>query len=107
MKIKPRKVRCAGVLAALCTVLVLSQAEAQVAAEVPFDRGQALYEHHCMSCHESWAHTRAGRHVRTLGELRSRTEAWSVHSHLDWSAEEIDDVTDYLNRTFYQLEGTP
>ena len=35
MKIKPRKVRCAGVLAALCTVLVLSQAAAE--AEVPFD----------------------------------------------------------------------
>jgi hypothetical protein len=30
-----------------------------------------------------------------------------VHSHLNWSAEEIDDVTDYLNRAFYQLEGTP
>jgi mono/diheme cytochrome c family protein len=103
MNMKPRKVRWAGGLAALCTVLVLSQAE----AEVPFDRGQALYEHHCMSCHESWAHTREGRHVRTVRELRARTEAWSVHSHLNWSAEEIDDVTDYLNRAFYQLEGTP
>jgi hypothetical protein len=84
-------------------VLVLPQA----GAEEAFDRGQALYEHHCMSCHESWAHTREGRHVRTYSELRSRTEAWSVHSRLGWSAEDINDVTDYLNRTFYQLEQTP
>ncbi len=103
MKLKPRRARFAGVLAGLCTVLVLPQA----GAEVPFDRGQALYEHHCMSCHESWAHTRDGRHVRTISELRARTEAWSLHSHLDWSAEEIDDVTDYLNRAFYQLQPTP
>ena len=103
MIIKRRRARVAGVLAGLCTVLVLPQA----GAEEAFDRGQALYEHHCMSCHESWAHTREGRHVRTLSELRSRTEAWSVHSRLGWSAEEINDVTNYLNRTFYQLGQTP
>ena len=103
MTIKRRRARFAGVLAGLCTVLVLPQA----GAEEAFDRGQALYEHHCMSCHESWAHTREGRHVRTYSELRLRTEAWSVHSRLGWSAEDINDVTDYLNRTFYQLEQTP
>jgi len=103
MTIKRRRAIFGGVLAGLCTVLVLPQA----GAEEAFDRGQALYEHHCMSCHESWAHTREGRHVRTYSELRSRTEAWSVHSRLGWSAEDINDVTDYLNRTFYQLEQTP
>ena len=87
MNITPCSTRFAAILAGLCTVLVLPQA----AAEEQFDRGQALYEHHCMSCHESWAHTREGRHVRTVSELRARTEAWSVHSRLDWSAEEIDD----------------
>jgi mono/diheme cytochrome c family protein len=93
--------------AVLPVVLFTLLAPSQVVAEEPFDRGQALYENHCMSCHESWAHSRAGRHVRTISELRARTAAWSVHSHLDWSAEEIDDVTDYLNRTFYQLQQTP
>jgi mono/diheme cytochrome c family protein len=90
-----------GLCAALLTVPVPLDAQEQ------FDRGQALYEHHCMSCHESWAHTREGREVRTLAELRRRTEGWSIHSRLEWSDEEIDDVTDYLNRTFYQLEETP
>ena len=64
---------------------------------------QALYENHCKGCHESWAHKRAGRHVTTPGELRKRVTGWSIHSRLDWSKEEIDDVADYLNRQFYQL----
>jgi mono/diheme cytochrome c family protein len=73
-------------------------------AGAAFDRGQALYENHCRSCHEEWAHKREeGRVVGSLDGLRARVAAWSVHSGLDWSAEEIDDVTDYLNRRFYQL----
>jgi len=78
-------------------------------AQEQFDRGEALYDNHCRACHEGWAHTREGRHVRTLAELRRRTEAWSVHSRLGWGDQEVDDVTDYLNRTFYHLgvEATP
>jgi mono/diheme cytochrome c family protein len=68
-----------------------------------FDRGEALYENHCKECHESWAHTRDGRHANTLGALRQRVAAWSLHSNLEWSDDEINDVADYLNRKFYQL----
>lgn len=103
MKSKRRGRRAGLALAGFCAALLTLP----LAAQEEFDRGQALYEHHCRSCHESWAHTREGREVRTLAELRRRTEAWSVHSHLGWSDEEIDDVTAYLNRTFYQLEATP
>ena len=73
------------------------------AASAEFDRGRALYEHHCQHCHEGWAHTRDGRVVTTLGGLRARVAAWSVHAGLHWGEEEIDDVTRYLNRRFYQL----
>ena len=95
-----RQVKVLALASGIATLAVLP---GTVFAE-GFDRGQALYEHHCQSCHESWAHTRDGRLVTTVGELRRRVEAWSIHSRLDWTAEEIEDVTDYLNRTFYQLE---
>ena len=75
-----------------CTVL---------AAE--FDRGSVLYENHCQYCHESWAHERDGRKVYSRAALRQRVMAWSVHSSLEWTEEEIDDVTDYLDRKFYQF----
>jgi mono/diheme cytochrome c family protein len=68
-----------------------------------FDRGRALYENHCQSCHEDWAHTRGNRKVSTLDGLRARVASWSVHSGLNWGAEEISAVSDYLNRRFYQL----
>ena len=72
-----------------------------------FSRGQALYENHCMACHEAWAHTREGRRVHSMSDLRQRVAAWSVHSGLDWSEEEIRDVADYLGEQFYQLNGKP
>jgi len=73
-------------------------------AEESFDRGQALYENHCQACHEDWAHKREeARVVGSLDALRARVSGWSVHSGLDWGADEINDVTDYLNRRFYKL----
>jgi mono/diheme cytochrome c family protein len=68
-----------------------------------FDRGRALYENHCMECHESWAHAREGRRVNSKNALRQRVAGWSMHIGLGWSDEEIDDVADYLDRNFYHF----
>jgi len=68
-----------------------------------FDRGEALYENHCTSCHETLVHTREGGRVTTRSELRKRVAAWSIHSGLGWSAEEVDDVTGFLTRRFYRF----
>ena len=88
-----------GVVAGVCAGLAFSAPTTRA----EFDRGQALYENHCIECHESWAHTREGRHVASLDALRKRVVAWSIHTGLGWRNEEVDDVTDYLNRRFYQL----
>ena len=72
-----------------------------------FERGQALYENHCRFCHESWAHKRVESRINSLHSLRQRVAAWSVHSGLGWGSDEIDDVTDYLNRHFYRLTLKP
>ena len=82
-------------------LLGLSLSAPGFAAE--FDRAGALYENHCQSCHEDWAHTRDNRKVTTLDGLRARVASWSVHSGLNWGTEEISAVTSYLNRRFYQL----
>ena len=50
---------------------------------------------------------RKNRKVTTVEELRKRVSGWSVHSGLDWSQVDIEDVTDYLGRTYYQLIGNP
>ncbi len=89
----------------LCLGAVLFGGAPATAQE--FSRGQGLYENHCQSCHESWAHTREGRKVTSMNELRRRVAAWSTHAGLGWSDEEIGDVADYLARTFYDLEDRP
>ncbi len=72
-----------------------------------FDRGQALYENHCQFCHESWVHSRPKSKINSLSELQRRVSGWSIHTGLNWSREEILDVTDYLSRNFYHLTDQP
>lgn len=87
----------------ICGVLIYSSP--LISAEP--ERGQMLYENHCQSCHDSWVHTRAERQVTSISELQRRVSSWSIHIGLNWSNEEINDVTDYLSRHFYQLSDQP
>ena len=104
MAMNSRWLKLAGVAATLVGVLAL----VAVLHAVEFDRGQALYENHCATCHDPQAHVLGKmRHVTTPADLRARVAAWSVHSGLNWSAEDIDDVTDYLNRRFYRFTENP
>ena len=76
-------------------------------AQAEFDRGKALYENHCKTCHENWVHVRENSKISSIGGLRKRVTGWSVHSGLKWGNGEIDDVTAYLNRQYYHLTVTP
>ena len=86
--------------------IVLSAYSVATLAE-EFSRGQALYENHCQSCHTDWAHTRSERKVTSMGDLHRRVAAWSIHAGLAWSDEDIGDVTDYLEQSFYRFEAKP
>ena len=99
MAVLSRRKKFLGIVASVWAGLAYSSP----ASLTEFDRGEALYKNHCMECHESWAHTRDGRRVSSIDVLRQRVAAWSIHTGLGWSNEEVDDVTDYLNRQFYQL----
>ena len=72
-----------------------------------FDRGQALYENHCVSCHEATVHTRDSRRATSIAELRKWVATWSFHASLGWTGEEIDDVTDFMNRRYYHFTTSP
>jgi len=72
-----------------------------------FDRGQALYENHCLSCHEATVHTRATRRATSVAELQKWVATWSFHASLGWSSEEIDDVADFMNRRYYHFTPQP
>lgn len=73
----------------------------QSAAAPNLDRGRALYENHCLECHESKVHIRNRTKVRSLADLRAQVSRWSVEVGLKWSFDEIDDVMSYLNSRYY------
>lgn len=68
------------------------------------ERGQLLYENHCQSCHTSLVHIRERHSARSLEDVRQWTRRWSRELHLPWSAEDIDDVSRYLNARYYRYE---
>ena len=83
-----------------------SVSEKQLPANVPEitpARGQMLYENHCIACHESTAHVRNNRRANSLKELQSWVIRWSNQQQLNWSAEDIRDVVNYLNNHYYKF----
>jgi len=72
-----------------------------------FDRGQALYENHCVSCHDESVHQRETRRATSIDDLRKWVATWSFHAALGWSSEDIDDVTDFMDRRYYHFTTQP
>lgn len=77
---------------------------AYAAAADNAERGRLLYENHCTTCHTSTAHIRAKRAAHSLGDIRKQVLRWSGQLELQWRAEEVRDVVEYLNRTYYGFE---
>lgn len=71
------------------------------------ERGRALYEQRCDSCHAESVHGRAKREANGFESLRGWVRRWSGNLGLKWSAEEIDDVSRYLNGRYYRFACPP
>ena len=74
-------------------------------AQAPADaeRGKILYETRCSACHASSVYKRDARKAKSFDGLRAQVLRWSVETGGSWSADEIDDVTLYLNQRFYRF----
>ena len=66
------------------------------------ERGQLLYENHCMGCHESVVYIRTRRLIKSLPELHEETGRWATYTNLPWGKEELEDVVEFLNSRFYK-----
>jgi mono/diheme cytochrome c family protein len=70
-------------------------------AQADVSRGQALYENHCTTCHNENIHLRTPPRVTSRDELKGWVASWSIHENLEWSGEDINDVTRYLSESVY------
>lgn len=73
------------------------------APDITPGRGQMLYENHCIACHESTVHIRRDRRANSLKALEGWVIRWSNQQQLNWSAEDISDVVNYLNNRDYKF----
>lgn len=71
------------------------------------ERGRALYELRCGTCHSESVHGRAKRVAADFADVRRWVVRWGASLGLAWSDEEVDDVAVYLNATYYRYPCPP
>ena len=87
-----------GLLFALTTMPVLAEETENASLK---SRGQMLYDNHCHTCHESQTHIRANRRAKSKDDIAKYVRQWSAHLQLNWSNADHNEVTTYLNTTYY------
>jgi len=90
-----------GVFATALVALALACATPAGAHAADAERGKVLYETRCSACHESSVHQRNARKAKSFAGVRAQVLRWSGQVGGIWSADEIDSVTQYLNRRYY------
>ena len=65
------------------------------------ERGRALYEARCDACHGASVHVREARKGTSFEGVRAQVARWNAELGGGWSADEINDVTVYLDNRYY------
>lgn len=73
-------------------------------------QGKQLHDSSCLQCHASLTggqpdliYSRAGRTVNSLDALSKRVAACVIVADVNWTAEQQQQVVDYLNSQFYKF----
>jgi mono/diheme cytochrome c family protein len=89
-------------LPAVACLLALGVGTAVAQPAVP-ERGQTLYELHCIGCHTTQMHWRAQRQATDWASLRGQVRLWQGNALLNWKDDDIDAVAHFLNQTIYRF----
>jgi cytochrome c553 len=83
----------------LPTLLAVLAAGSLHAADV--SHGKSLQQENCMRCHDDAMYTRENRKVTSLDGLKKQVMRCEQSLGLQWFDEDVADVTEYLNATYY------
>lgn len=81
-------------LAALCL-------DSLQAADI--DNGDDLHFSNCTGCHDESVYTRDNRNVTSLERLGTQVRFCKDTLGLSWFDDEVEDVIEYLNKTYYHF----
>jgi cytochrome c553 len=68
------------------------------------DNGATLHQEHCTSCHDDSVYTRKDRRVTSLAGLKKQVQRCELSQGLKWFEDDVDDVVNYLNKTYYNFK---
>lgn len=75
------------------------------------ENGMKLHEGNCIACHAARygndgteIYTRPNHRMKNLAGLRKQVNFCKNNLGLTWFDDEVNDVADYLNKTFYQFK---
>ena len=90
-----------GMVAAVLAVALSATSAVATAADAV--RGGVLYDARCKACHANSVFQKGARKARSFEALRAQVLRWSEQAGGAWGADEIDDITLYLNQRFYRF----
>ena len=85
---------------AICALLALMLAGSTAGAQA---RGYMLYNQYCAECHTEQVHWRDRRLAIDWKSLSAQVRRWQAVAQLNWSEEDIQYVTRYLNTRYYDF----
>lgn len=88
----------------LLSLLLVMAPCLSLAAEIDeskMSRGELLYRNHCIECHNQQIHWREARIAKDTIGIKQQVTRWQDAIGVQWTEEEINDVSRYLNRTYY------
>ncbi|MDM0044441.1 cytochrome C [Variovorax dokdonensis] len=95
-----RRIARSGRAGAVCAFAVLMLAGGAACAQA---RGYMLYSQHCIECHTEQVHWRDGRLATDWQSLNAQVRRWQAVARLNWSEEDIQNVTRHLNTRYYDF----
>lgn len=85
-------------------VLLLVALPGQAALDGDPQRGERLYDKHCLECHDRSVHTRDDVRATNQREIVSWITRRCSRNAPQLSTEDLEDLATYLNEHFYHYE---
>ena len=89
-------------------IAIISISSTVMATDNPVvNKGEQLYQEHCVSCHDAKVYTNPERIVDNLEELTNHVKSCKIPQQSNWTEEDIFQVVNYLNNNFYHFASPP
>ena len=73
-------------------------------ADVDAVRGKLLHEQSCAKCHDTSVYSRPDKRINSLAALQGQVNRCTRPAGAEWDKQDIADVIEYLNRSFYHFK---